>query len=224
MSRGQTSLPALAVALLVLVTTTGLGLAMADGAFAAADRQPAQRRIAVALSERLVSAASNQSRRTNVLNASRVDDLTERQLRAQYSVIGDRAVRIRLGERTLVDAGGSTGGATIRRIVLVSRTQARSYEPAFSAANATILPRRTERVRLAIAPPNGTTVQTVRANDRVVLRNASGLRGNFTVRTSRFETVRLTFETDRDLAAGDVRVRYFPTRTTKEHLEVTVGD
>lgn len=224
MQRAQTSLPALAVALLVLTTTAALGLAMAEGAFGAAEREPDDRRVAVALSERLVSDAAALTVRANVLNASRVGNLTERRLRSRYPVVADRDVRLRLDDRVLVDAGSPTDGATVRRVVLVHRSQRRSYEPGFVGGNATTLPRRTDRARLTLDPPNDTVVRAVRANDRVVLRNASGLVGSFTVGLSRFETVRLTFEANRSLAAGDVRVTYVPARTTKAVLEVTVGD
>lgn len=221
--RAQTHLPALAVALLLLTTVAGLGIALAEGAFAGADRQPGERRVAVALSDRLVSADGSLTRRANVLNGTAVRALTTERLRNRYPVVGDRAVRIRLDDRTLVSAGSPTGGTTIRRIVLVGERQSRSYAPAFDGTDATTLPRRTDSVRLRIDPPNGTAVETVRANGRVALRNTSGLRGTVTVDTSRFETTRLRFTANRTLTRGDVRVTYFPMRTTKAVLEVTVG-
>ena len=55
-----------------------------------------------------------------------------------------------------------------------------------------------------------------------MLRNVTGLRGTFAVTTSRFETTRLTFEANRTLSQGDVRVTYVPERTAKATLEVTV--
>jgi hypothetical protein len=222
MTRGQTHLPALAVALLVLTTVAGLGVAFAETAFAGAERSPEQRRVAVALSERLVSGAGPLATRPNVLNESAVAVLTADRLRDWYPVVGDRAVRVRLGDRTLVSAGSPAGGTTIRRLVLVGERQSRTYEPTFEGNNATTLPRRTGEVRLRIDPPARTAVETVRANGRVVLRNASGLRGTFTVDTSRFETTRLAFEANRTLSQGDVRVTYYPRETTKATLEVTV--
>lgn len=223
MSRGQTHLPALAIALLVLTTVAGLGIALGEGAFATADREPAERRVAAALSERLVSAEGPLTRRANVLNRSAVEDLTAERLRSRYPVVGDRAVRVRLDQRTLVASGSPDGGTTIRRIVLVSERQPRQYEPAFAGTNATTLPRRTEAVRFRLDPPRRTAIETVRANGRVVLRNVTGLRGRFAVATSRFETTRLTFESNRSLSAGDVRVTYVPERTRKATLEVTIG-
>lgn len=222
--RAQTSLPALAVALLVLTTTLGLGLAVANRAFGSASRHPQERRLAVALSERLVSPDGALTTRANVLNATAVDRLNASRLRTLYPVVGDRAVRIRLGNRTLVETREGVEGPTIRRIVLVRRNVTRDYEPQFSATNATTLPRRTDRLHLQIHPQSGTKVETVRANGRVVLHNGSGLAGNVTVRTSRFETTRLQFRANRSLSQGDVRISYTPARTTKTTLEVTVGD
>lgn len=221
--RGQASLPALAVALLVLTTVAGVGIALAETSFASADRDPRERGVAVALSGRLVSGESRLTARPNVLNGTAVDALTVERLRNRYPVVGDRPVRVRLGDRTLL-ADGSPSGPTVRRIVLVRREQPRTYEPSFDAENATTLPRRTDSVELRVAPPPRTRVSTVRANGRVVLANGSGLRGTFVLDLSRFETTRLTFGTNRSLSRGDVRVTYYPARTTKAMLEVTVGE
>jgi hypothetical protein len=220
--RAQTNLPALAVALLVLTTTAGLGMALADGAFASAERDADERRVAIALSERLVGPTGPLTTRANVLNATAVGNVTLAQLRAQYPVVGDRAVRVRLDDRTLVETGTPDGGTTIRRIILVRTTQTRSYEPALDIGNTTTIPRRTDRVRLTLDPPPRTAIHTVRANGRVVRHNASGLRGTLAADLSRFETTQLAFSANRTLSTGDVRVAYFPARETKAILEVTV--
>ncbi|WP_299264419.1 DUF7263 family protein [Halorientalis sp.] len=220
--RAQTNLPALAVALLVLTITAGVGMALADGAFASAERDAEDRRVAVALSERLVGPTGWLTTRANVLNATAVENLTDARLRNGYPVIGDRAVRVRLDNRTLVETGTPGGGTTIRRIVLVRETQTRSYEPALDVGNTTTIPRRTGRVRLRLDPAPRTAIHTVRANGRVVLHDPSGLRGTVTADLSRLETTRLAFSTNRSLATGDVRVTYVPARETKAVLEVTV--
>lgn len=222
--RGQTNLPALGVALLVLTTTAGLGLAFAENAFSSAERPADDRRVAVALSERLVSADAPLTVRPNVVNATAARRVTETSFRRQYPVVGDRSVRVRLGSQTLVDAGDPTGGTTVRRLVQVRREQRRQYEPGFAAGNETTVPRRTDRVRLRLDPPLGTTVTTIRVNGRVVRRNTSGLRGRYRIATSRFETATLRFESSRSLSRGDVRVTYYPARTTKATLAVTVDD
>ena len=56
--RAQTGLPAVAVALLVLTMVTGIGLAMGDSAIRSADREPADRRVAVSLAAGLVAPES----------------------------------------------------------------------------------------------------------------------------------------------------------------------
>lgn len=220
--RAQTSLPALGVALLVLTTTAGLGIAFAEGAFASAERDATERRTAVALSERLVSPESSLTTRANVLNATAVDALTERQLRNRFPVVGDREVRIRLADSTVVDSGTTADGTTVRRIVGVSTPQVRTYDPRFDVTNETTLPRRTDSVTLDFDPPRETAIKVVRANSRVVLRNTSGLRGQATVVVSRFETTTLHFVANGTLSTGDIEVRYTPARTTKTTLEVTV--
>lgn len=215
-TRAQMNLPALAVALLVLVATLGVTLTLADGAFAGTDRQPEERRVATALAERLVAADARHTARANVVNRSRLAaiDLDDR-----FPVVGDADVRVRLDDRTVLRRGDTSGGVTVSRVVLVRSERWIDRTPQL-VDNATTLPRRTGRVTLEIAPdPN---VTTVRANDRVVLHDPGGLGGEYAVRTSRFETLRLSFAAVEPLERGDVTVGYRPARTTKATLAVTV--
>lgn len=222
--RGQSNLLAVAVALVVLTAVTVLGLTVADAAFAGADRPVEDRRVAVALSERLVAADSPVTDRANVLNASAVERLDGSGLRSEFPVVGDRSVRVRVGDRTVAERGDPSGGYQIRRIVLVESRTAVTRTPRLDRVPAVTLPRRTLRVDVRIDPPVGTTVGAVRADGRVVLRNASGLVGNFTVAVSRLETVSLTFDAAGPLPDGAVSVTYYPADTTKAELEVTVGE
>lgn len=124
-------------------------------------------------------------------------------------------------DRTLAERGDPSGGATVERIVLVRSRERVSVTPPLDTGAVT-LPRRTDRVTLEVDPPAGTTVRTVRANDRVVLHDPAGLDGRYTVDTSRYATVRLAFEARGPLGRGDARVTYYPAETTKATLEVTV--
>lgn len=216
--RGQANLPALTVALVLLTATTGVALTVADGAFAGAQREADDRRVATALAERLVAADGPLTRRANVLNGSKLRRLDAERLRALFPVTRGATVSVRLGNRTVV---AGDGAATVRRVVLVSRRQSVTRTPPL-AGGETVVPRRTPRVRLRIDPLLGTTIRTVRANDRVVLHDSGGLDGTYTVRTSRFETTTLSFGADGPLPRGSVRVTYFPSRTTKELLVVGV--
>lgn len=221
--RGQANLPALGVALLVLSAAVGVGLAVADGAFAGATRDPGERRAAVALSERLVSPESPVTRRRNVLNRSAVAALNATVLRERFPVAADAAVRVRLDGEVVVAAGDATGGTTMRRVVLVAERQRVQVTPAFTGENASVtLPRRTHAATIRVEPPDGTTVRTVRANDRVVLHDPGGLSGRYRVRLSRLETTTLRFDATGGLSEGDVTVTYVPEETTKATLEVTV--
>jgi len=217
--RAQANLPALAVALVVLASAAGLSVAFADAAFADADRDPGDRRVAAALSDRLVAADSSTTRRANVLREGALS-LTAEDLDRSFPVARDHAVRIDVGEETVLERGDPTGGSTVRRVVLVARQQTVTLTPTLDR-NATTLPRRTGRVTLTVRPGNA-TVETVRANDRVVLHDPSGLNGTYELRVSRFETLRLTYGADRPLPRGSVELTYYPVRTTKATLAVTV--
>jgi len=68
----------------------------------------------------------------------------------------------------------------------------------------------------------GTTVSTVRANDRVVLHNGSGLEGTFTVDVSPYETTEIRLQAAGTLPDGAVTVEYDAPTTSKATLAVTV--
>lgn len=220
--RAQSNLVAVATALVALTAATSLGLALADIAFSGTERPVDDRRVGVALSERLIAPDAPLTERANVLDATAVDEFDGDRLRDDYPVVGDRPVRVRLDDRTLAERGDPTGGYTVQRVVLVEERSEVSRTPRL-AGNATTLPRRTGQVDLRIDPPDGTIVRTVRVDDRIVLHDPSGLGGEFTVAVSRFETVRLAFEADGPLARGSVELTYYPPRTRKAILEVTVG-
>ncbi|WP_267642398.1 DUF7263 family protein [Haloarchaeobius amylolyticus] len=220
--RGQANLVALGIALLALTAVLGVALVVADSALSGADRDPAERRVAVSLSDRLVAADGPVTARANVLDAAAVGSLDATALASQFPVGDGHDVRVRLGDRTIAESGDVTDGTSVRRIVLVERETTATLTPDLTADGAVTLPRRTDRVDVRLAPPSGTTVTTVRANGRVVLHDPGGLRGSVTVPVSRFETTTLSFDAAGTLPPGSVDLTYYPTRTTKAVLVVTV--
>lgn len=221
-TRAQTNLVVLGVALLLVTTVAGVSLAVADGALAGADREPLDRRAAVAVADRLVADDAPNTTRGNVLNRSSILSLTASDVDRLAPSAQGRPLRVRLDDRTLVERGDPTEGVSIRRVVLLSNRTTERRTLALVDSDSVTLPRRSPRVTLRIAPNATTTVETVRANGRVVLHDSSGLSGEYTVTISRFETTRLTFVTGDD-PGGSVTVSYYPARTTKAVLEVTVG-
>jgi hypothetical protein len=219
--RAQANLVALGIALLSLTAVLGVALVVAEGALTGADRDPGERRLAVSLSNRLVAADGPLTTSANVLDADSLDALDAAVLAAEFPVVAGQDVRIRVDDATVVQTGPVEGGTTVRRIVLLERSESVSLTPALDDGRVT-LPRRTDRVRLDIDPPTGTVVTTVRANGRVVSHNASGLGGTLTVPLSRFETTTLRFDASGPLPTGSVELTYFPTRTSKALLVVTV--
>lgn len=221
-SRGQANLVALIGALLALTTALVIGVAAADSALAGERRDPAERHAATAVAERLVSADSSLTNRTNVLNASAIRTLSAADLRSSHPVLDGRAFRVTLDGTVLAADGSLTGGTTMRRLVLVEETSRLPLEPAFSGGNRLTLPRRTDRVEFDITPPGDVTVSTVRANQRTVLHDPDGLDGSYEASVSRRETVELVFEANGTLSRGDVELTVYPTETRKAELAVTV--
>ena len=218
--RGQANLVAVGVALVVLTAVAGVSLVIADDALAGAQRDPGERRLAVGLSERLVAADGPLTDRGNVLNATHLQRLDGDRLQTLFPAAETGAVRVALDGDTLARTGDASGGTTVRRVVLVQERSTVTVTPPLRTG-AVSLPRRTPWVRLRIDPARA-TVRTVRANGRVVLHDPDGLTGTYRVRTSRFETTRLTVDATGPLREGDVVVTYAPAETTKAVLEVTV--
>lgn len=221
MTRAQANLVAVAVALVALTAVTLLGLVLADGALAAADREPLEHRAAVSTADRLVAADSPLTRRANVLDRDRLAALDPARLEHLAPPIVGRSVRVRLDDRVVLARGDPTGGTTVRRVVLLATGHERTRSLDLTEATELTLPRRTARVTIDLRDARG--VRTVRADGRVVLHDPGGLRGRTTVAVSRFETTTIGVE-GRGQVSGTVRVTYWPTRTTKAVLEVTVGD
>lgn len=212
--RGQANLPALAVALLVVTTTAGVSVALADAAFQGADRDATARATADATAERIVAADSPVAERRNVLAERRLERA------ALEAVVPDGVdVRVVLAGAVRYERGDPTGGPTVRRLVLVAERQSVTVTPPLRY-NEVTLPRRSPNATISIS--EGAQVETVRANDRVVLHDPDGVVGDHEVELSRYETTTLEFDGDPD--EGDVEVTYHPRRTTKAHLEVTVGE
>lgn len=210
--RGQANLPALAVALLVVTTVAGLSMTIADTAFASAERDAVDRATAEAVTDRLLAADSPVTDRRNVLNASRLE---ARSIEETAPLETD--VRIAVDGETVYERGDPTGGSTVRRLGIVAERQAVTLDPPLRFGSVT-LPRRSPRAEISI--DENATVATVRANDRVALHDPDGIEGDHEISLSRYETTTLRF--DGFLSAGDVTVTYFPRRTRKALLEVTV--
>jgi hypothetical protein len=211
--RAQANLPALAVALLVVTTVAALSVTIADSAFTSADRNAAERATADALADRLIAADSRLTDRRNVLNATRLDAETVAAIAPE-----DVDLRVAIDGEAVYERGDPTG-PTARRIALVADRQTATVNPPLTYGETT-LPRRSPRATIDVDGSAG--VETVRANDRVVLHDPDGLAGEYDVALSRYETTTLRF--DGDPQRGDVTVTYYPRRTTKAVIEVTVDE
>ena len=215
--RAQTTLPAVAVALVLLTVVTALGLFVADTAITDADRTPEERRVAAAAAAQLVAADGPMSERANVLDSDAVAAFDAAALRNLTGPGHD--VSVRLDGTTVTATGDPGGGTTISRLVLVETTSEGRLTPDGTSVT---LPLRASNVTVTLTPPEGTTVSTVRADGRTVLHNDSGLRGTFDVQLARYETTELRFQTVGGLPDGSVEIEYDAPQATKATLAVTV--
>lgn len=217
--RGQVELPAVAVALLVLTGTVVLGIAVADGAFTSAERPALEQRTAASLSDRLVSASSTLTVGQNVLDSAALDELDEALLHGNGLPEGSDAT-VRIGEETVVSTGDTDGGTRVERIVVLEERRERTLSPELERTRTVVLPRRTARATITIAPANA-TVKTVDVNGRVVLHDESGIEGTYDVPVGLFETAAVGFDADGNLS-GAVTIDYYPPATQKTTLAVIV--
>ena len=219
--RGQTELPVLGIAFVLVTGTLVVGITVADDAFRTAERPAIEQGVATGLADRLVAGDAPLTTRANVLNATRLVTLDPETLTDQYGLPEEAAVEIRLDDDRLLARENPRSGTRAERLVTVENREQRTIEPSFDATNTVVVPRRTDTVELAIQPANA-TVEAVRANQRVLLYNESGLTGSFELSVSRYETATLSFETDGQLEAGDVGITYYPTTTRRAVLAVIV--
>lgn len=222
--RGQANLLALAVALIALTGAMVVGLAIADGAFATAESDATERQVGNGIAERLTSADGPLATRENVLNASAVASFDAADLRSTLPGLADRDVAVTLDDEP-VAATDDDGvrGYSIERIVLVERTRSVEVDAAFDGTNRSVtLPRRTDRVDVRIDRSTNATVTSVRIDDRIVRQNESGVVGNVSIATSRYRTATVAIDADGRLAPDEAGVTYYPSRTEKALLEVTV--
>jgi hypothetical protein len=210
--KGQTSLPAVAVALLLITTVAGLSVTIADASVRSAERDSDERATATATAETLIGGDSPLTERRNVLTERRIENETIGSL-----VPSSVDIRVAVDGRSVYERGDPIGGVTIRRIVLVADRQTVDLDTESESRTIT-LPRRSPRATISLdADAN---IETVRANGRILLYDPGGLDGRYNVSLSRYETT--TLRVDGTPSAGGVGVTYYPRRTQKALLEVTV--
>lgn len=220
--RGEIELPALGIAFVLLTAMVVLGISTAQFAFGSAERSALERQSAAGVSEALVSADAPVTRAENILDESKLETLDTTTLHERYGLPAESSVRVALDDDVLAQRGEPTESVRVERLVLVEKMTERTLTPALEETRTITLPRRTANATLHLDPPENTTVRTVWSNDRVVLRNDSGLAGSFEISLSKMETAQLRFDAIGELPEGSVQVTYYPTTTRKATLSVIV--
>ncbi|RRJ29182.1 DUF7263 family protein [Halocatena pleomorpha] len=212
-TRGQASLLALVVSLVVLTAILGLALTVVDGAYRSADRDPHERRIATSLADRLVSERSPYTTRASVMNETKLRTWSGQQFTNTYPFTNKAELHVRAGNETIIERGTPTGGTTVRRIVLQERHQQQTTP----ISENPVIPAGIQRTTITV--PARASVTTIHANDRVVLHDPSGLTGSFEIALTGLEPTQLRATEERSDA---VTVTYARVQTTPTELVVTV--
>ncbi|MFB6146403.1 MAG: hypothetical protein ABEJ08_01790 [Halobacteriaceae archaeon] len=221
--RGQANLLAVTVAVLLVVLAVAGAVTAGAGALAGATGSPLDRRAAATLAERLVSDALL-AVRSNVLTARRLAALDAERLRDAFPAYRDRAVRVRVDDRTLVSTGSVRDGAAVRRLVLVATRRRVRRRPSVKGGETVVdLPAGTiaAAVRVDAATGNGSVVR-IDAAGRTRYLNRSGLGGTHRVRFEPTEPTRLAVVATEGVAADAVRVVATVERRQPRTLVVAV--
>ncbi|MFD1684378.1 DUF7263 family protein [Halobellus litoreus] len=225
--RAQANLIGFAVALVVVTTVTVAGATLANDALADADRQPGATRAAEALAAHLVDADATHTRRRNALRASAVSNLTAADLDDAVPALRGRSVRVSLGEAVLVDREGEDVPDDGRPVVVDRRVRVERWTPetdrvALDDRAQVLVDDHDGRVTIRVETSPSRTVRTVRAGDRVVLHDPSGLDGRYDVSVPHTRPLPVAFESV-GYGGGTGTVGWTARTGTVERLVVTVG-
>jgi hypothetical protein len=228
-ARGQANLVGFAVAILVVVTVTVAGVALANDALVDADRTPARTHAAERLAAHLVHGEAAHTRERNVLRAAAADNLTAADLNSAVPPVRGRPIRVAVGGNVVLDRGDPTRGeyARIERRVRVERDVPRSASVDLTEDRRLVLPDHAGQVAIRIETDRVPRVTTVRAGDRVVLHDPTGLDGRYTFRPPATQPLPVSFEVESGLrgrGTATATVSWTATNASVESLEVTVGD
>ena len=226
-ARGQANLLGFAAAVVVVVTVTVTGAALASDALADADRQPGATHAAERLTTHLIAVDASHTHDRNVLHAAPTANLTAADLDAAVPPIRGRPVSVTLGDTTVLERDGDDARHTdsavrIERRVRVERAVDRTQRVDLTARGAVTLSDHTGFVVVRIDTERTRTVRTVRADERVVLHDASGLSGEYVVSVPDTRPLTLDFESDGD-GRGTAQVSWTATNGSVEELVVSVG-
>jgi hypothetical protein len=248
-ARGQANLIGFAAAVLIVTTVTVAGVALADDALVDADRDPATTHAAETLAAYLVDGDAPHARRQNVLRASALPGLNASALDDAVPPIRDRSLRVTLGDRVLVERDGPDGAlghaadgdarsvraeraVRVERLVSVERTSTRRATVDLSERRTVAVDDHVGRIAVTVRADDA-AVTAVRAGDRVVLSDPSGLDGQYAFVSPRTRPLSVEFESDADRASipsrpvpdpGEATVTWRATNASVERLAVVVGD
>jgi len=233
-SRAQANLIGFAVAIVVVTTVTVAGAALANDALVDADRDPATTHAADDLAAYLVAADASHTRGPNVVRSAAVRNLTASDLEAAVPSLRGRSIRVTLGGDVLVERGSPAASGDGRRVrdagferverrVRVERPVQKTERIELSDRREVTLADHTGGVTVAVDSRRGRSVTTVRAGNRVVLHDPSGLAGEYSVAVPDTRPLALAFDADDPYVAGAATVSWRARNASVERLVVTVG-
>jgi len=177
--RAQSNLAALAAALLLVCGALVATLAVAGGAFAAADRSPAATQTADAVADGFL-AAFGVPGRANAVSAPELANVSAATLSARVPAARGESVGLTVGGSAIIRSDAD--GARAERLVAVLTPETTANRT--TNGGGVFLPPGTEAAAVRLrggTGENASRVTELRADGRTVLANESGLRGAYRV-------------------------------------------
>lgn len=215
---GGTNLLSLVAALVGLTLLLAGSLVVVEGIFTGAEHDAGERATALTVSEGLVD--GEHAKRSNVLSPASVDEINTETLR-ELGADERHAIGVRIDGESVAAVGDPTDGTTVRRIVMLERTERVEEHP---GSDDVTLPSGVDSATVRVDSGSRATIETVRVDGRVVLHDPGGLDGRFTVDVPRQENATMSVEADDRLTEDEIVVTYeHPTREPAV-LAVTAAD
>jgi hypothetical protein len=226
-TRAQANLVSFAAAVVLISVVTVAGVVVAEEALSDAAGQSQNERVASVIATYLVSDSASHTHRHGVLHASDIKSLTITNLTTAVPSLAGRSARVSIHDTPIIDRGTPTK-SLIRRRVLIESYTTRSQDIVLanvsgSESSNISIPEHLGDVTVSILPTTNRTVQTIRADGRIVRHNPAGLSVQKHHISSSRHPLNLSIVSTGN-TSGKLLIAWQTADTTLAWVEVRVGE
>lgn len=226
-ARAQANLVSFAAAVVLISVVTVAGVVVAEEALSDVAGQSQNERVASVTATYLVSDSAPHTHRHGVLHASAIESLTITNLTTAVPSLAGRSARVSIHDTPIIDRGTPTK-SLIRRRVLIESYTTRSQDIVLanvsgSESSNISIPEHLGDVTVSILPTTNRTVQTIRADGRIVRHNPTGLSVQKHHISSSRHPLNLSIVSTGN-TSGKLLIAWQTADTTLAWVEVRVGE